>query len=84
MLFVKGGTQRREVVREAIYGDSDPRFDCIVGRSFTRGNATFAVVERYAPWETHTRRALVPIVDSRAREEMLKSACLPVPPVAFR
>lgn len=84
LLFVNGGTQRREVVREAIYGESTPRFDCIAGKSFTRGQARFTVVERYAPWEPTTRRALVPIVDSPNRQRALRSACLPLPPVAFR
>jgi membrane-associated phospholipid phosphatase len=84
ILFVNGGTQRREVVREAIYGETDPRFDCVVGQSFTRAHATFALVARYAPWETTVRRALVPLVRPRARELVLQDACLPVPPLAFR
>jgi membrane-associated phospholipid phosphatase len=86
LLFVQGGTVQRQVVREAAYGETDPLFDCIVGKSFSRARARFEVVERVVPAEPSPliRRALVPIVSSPTRERELKRACLPVTRALFR
>lgn len=84
LLFVRASSLRREVVREATYHKSDPRFDCIEGASYPRREARFAVVMRFAPSGREVYRALIPKVASRSLQRTLALRCLPAPAAALR